>query len=34
LVETVARINNRKTVYANSLVTAHSFCVCICCWTL
>ena len=25
LVEKVARINNRKTVYANSLVTAHSF---------
>ena len=31
LVEEVARINNRKTVRANSLVTAHSFRVCICC---
>ena len=30
LVEKVAHINNRKTVYADSLVTAHSFCVCIC----
>jgi hypothetical protein len=25
--EQAARIDNRKTVYANSLVTAHSFCV-------
>jgi len=31
LTEKVARINNRKTVYANSLVTAHSFRVCVCC---
>jgi len=31
LVEKVAHINNRKTVRPNSLVTAHSFCVCICC---
>jgi len=31
LVEKVAHINNRKTVGANSLVTAHSFRVCICC---
>ena len=31
LVEKVARINNRKTVRANSLVTAHSFRVCVCC---
>ena len=29
LIEKVARINNRKTVRANSLVTAHSFRVCI-----
>jgi hypothetical protein len=29
--ETVARINNRKTVHANPSVTAHSFRVCICC---
>jgi hypothetical protein len=25
--EQAARIDNRKPVYANSLVTAHSFCV-------
>ena len=31
LVEKVARINNKKTLRANSLVTAHSFCVCKCC---
>jgi len=31
LIEKVAHINNRKTVCANSLVTAHSFRVCICC---
>ena len=31
LAEKVARINNRKNVCANSLVTAHSFRVCICC---
>ena len=31
LVEKVALINNRKTVRADSLVTAHSFRVCICC---
>ena len=31
LVEKVALINNRKTVYADSLVTAHSFRVCVCC---
>jgi len=31
LVEKVACINKRKTIYANSLVTAHSFRVCICC---
>ena len=31
LVEKVARINSRTTVRANSLVTAHSFLVCICC---
>jgi len=31
LVEKVACINNRKTVRADSLVTAHSFRVCICC---
>jgi len=31
LVEKVVRINNRKSVRANSLVTAHSFRVCICC---
>ena len=31
LIEKVARINNRKTVRANSLVTAHSLRVCVCC---
>ena len=31
LVEKVARINNRKTVCANSLVTAHCLRVCVCC---
>ena len=31
LVENVARINRRKTVRANSLVTAHPFHVCKCC---
>ena len=31
LVENVARINNRKTVRANSLVTEYSFRVCMCC---
>ena len=31
LVEKVAHINNRKTVRANSLVTAHSSRVCKCC---
>ena len=31
LVENVARINSRKTVRADSLVTAHSFRACICC---
>ena len=31
LVEKVARINNRKTVCANSLVTARSLRVCVCC---
>jgi len=31
LVEKVARINNRKSVYANPSVTAHSFRVCISC---
>ena len=30
LVEKVAHINNRKTVCANSLVTAHSLRVCLC----
>ena len=30
LAEKVARINNRKIVLAVSLVTAHSFRVCIC----
>jgi len=32
LIEKVALINNSKTVRANSLVTAHSFRVCKCCW--
>jgi len=32
LVEKAARISNKKTLRANSLVTAHSFRVCICCW--
>jgi len=31
LVEKVARINNRKTVRENTLVTTHSFRVRICC---
>jgi len=31
LFEKFARINNKKTVYANSLVTAHSFRDCLCC---
>jgi len=31
LVEKVTRIKNKKTVCANSLVTAHSFRVCTCC---
>ena len=31
LIEKVPRINNRKMVRADSLVTAHSFRVCKCC---
>jgi len=31
LVEKVAHISNKKTLRTNSLVTAHSFPVCICC---